>query len=119
MRVDASGSIESIPAPDGAADLTLTISPFAVPAFVADPKRWDELVGAEGDAALAATLKGPGRNAAVVSSSAPLPKRSGRWQANFSRTPAAGCWAFPGYAGTRVATACRATCATKFRWRRP
>ena len=58
MRIDESGSIESVSAPGGDPDLTLTISPFALPAFLADPKRWDDLVAADGDVELAATLKG-------------------------------------------------------------
>jgi len=38
-------------------NLKLTLSPLAVPSFLAQPARWDEFVVAEGDAALAATLK--------------------------------------------------------------
>ena len=41
---------------DASPDLTLTISPLRLPALVARPERWSELVAAEGDAALAATL---------------------------------------------------------------
>lgn len=37
-------------------DLTLTISPLRLPALLAQPARWQELVAADGDAALAATL---------------------------------------------------------------
>jgi ubiquinone biosynthesis accessory factor UbiJ len=40
----------------GAADLTLSISPLRLPMLLAHPERWTELVAAEGDAALAATL---------------------------------------------------------------
>jgi ubiquinone biosynthesis protein UbiJ len=39
-----------------APDLTLSISPLRLPGFLAQPGRWPELVTAEGDAALAATL---------------------------------------------------------------
>jgi ubiquinone biosynthesis protein UbiJ len=39
-----------------AADLTLSISPLRLPALLADPERWSELVAADGDAAVAATL---------------------------------------------------------------
>jgi ubiquinone biosynthesis accessory factor UbiJ len=39
-----------------AADLTLSISPLRVPALLARPERWSELVAANGDADLAATL---------------------------------------------------------------
>ncbi len=37
-------------------DLTLSISPLRLPALLAQPSRWQELVVAEGDTALAATL---------------------------------------------------------------
>ena len=37
-------------------DLTLSVSPLKVPTLFAHPQRWSELVAAEGDAALAATL---------------------------------------------------------------
>jgi len=39
-----------------APDLTLTISPLRLLALLAQPERWNELVAAEGDAALQATL---------------------------------------------------------------
>jgi ubiquinone biosynthesis accessory factor UbiJ len=41
---------------DGSPDLTLTVSPLRLPALLAQPDRWQELVAAQGDAALAATL---------------------------------------------------------------
>jgi ubiquinone biosynthesis accessory factor UbiJ len=43
------------PAQD-APDLTLSISPLRVPTLLAHPERWTDLVTADGDAALAATL---------------------------------------------------------------
>ena len=101
MQIDGSGSIESIPAPDRAADLTLTISPFALPAFLADPKRWDELVSAEGDAALAVTLKGLAETLpwfverAFAQTLGPV---AGQLVADAGRR----MLAFPGYAGARV-----------------
>ena len=42
---------------EAAPDLTLGISPLKVPALLSQPGRWGELVAAEGDAALAATLR--------------------------------------------------------------
>ena len=39
------------------ADATLRVSPLSVPALLAEPARWDELVAAEGDPELIATLK--------------------------------------------------------------
>jgi len=41
---------------EGATDLKLTIPPLRLPALLAQPQRWGELVTAEGDTALAATL---------------------------------------------------------------
>jgi ubiquinone biosynthesis protein UbiJ len=44
--------------PAGAvADLSLSISPLAVPALLADPSRWNELVRESGDADLGGALK--------------------------------------------------------------
>ena len=51
--IDADGRLSP---GDAAPDLTLTISPLRLPALLARPERWTELVAAEGDAALAATL---------------------------------------------------------------
>ena len=61
MRIDAAGMVETAPLAGCTPDLRLTLSPFAAPAFLADPTRWDELVAADGDPALAATLKELGR----------------------------------------------------------
>jgi ubiquinone biosynthesis protein UbiJ len=58
MRIDAAGKLEAASMPAMAPDLRLTLSPLALPSFLADPRRWDEFVTAEGDTALAATLKG-------------------------------------------------------------
>ena len=58
LRIDASGAIEPAPPAGEPPDLRLTLSPLSVPSFLADPKRWDALVTVDGDAALAATLKG-------------------------------------------------------------
>ena len=58
LRIDASGTLEPVAAVDSATDLTLTLSPLYAPTLLANPARWDDFVAAEGDAALAATLKG-------------------------------------------------------------
>ena len=55
LAVDAAGMLAA-PPEDQAADVTLRISPLDLPSFLADPSRWNELVSAEGDAELAATL---------------------------------------------------------------
>lgn len=57
FRIGATGLIESAPLSGGSADLTLTISPLAIPAFLSDPSRWDGVVTASGAPALAATLR--------------------------------------------------------------
>lgn len=57
MRIDPAGMVEPTTLSGGAPDLKLTLSPLSAPAFLADPTRWDDLVAAEGDPALAATLK--------------------------------------------------------------
>ena len=56
MSVDAAGRLATPGARDGAADVTLEISPFALPRLLASPARWSELVAVTGDAAFAATL---------------------------------------------------------------
>ncbi|HEX8739507.1 MAG TPA: hypothetical protein VF925_05140 [Casimicrobiaceae bacterium] len=43
--------------PTPSPDLRLRLSPLAVPAFLANPARWGEFVTAEGDVALADTLR--------------------------------------------------------------
>jgi ubiquinone biosynthesis protein UbiJ len=58
MQIDAAGRVQAASRDDAAPDLTLTLSPFSVASFLARPARWDELVVADGDPALAATLKG-------------------------------------------------------------
>ncbi len=50
------GSFTSAAA-DSASDLRLAVSPLAVPAFLADPSRWNEYVREDGDAALGGALK--------------------------------------------------------------
>lgn len=56
MRVDADGGFEDAPA-DAAPDLALALSPLAVPAFLANPARWNEFVRETGDADLGGVLK--------------------------------------------------------------
>ncbi|MEP7181351.1 MAG: hypothetical protein ABI886_04095 [Betaproteobacteria bacterium] len=57
FRVDGTGLVDTTPLAGRTPDLTLTLSPFALPSFLADPQRWDALVTADGDPALASTLK--------------------------------------------------------------
>ena len=58
LRIDAAGRIEAAPRDGSHPDVTLALSPLSLPAFLANPKRWDEFVAVDGDAALAGTLKG-------------------------------------------------------------
>ena len=101
MHIDISGSIESAKSSVPAPDLTLTVSSFALPAFLANPKRWDELVAADGDAALASTLRGLAETLpwfverAFAEALGPI---AGQFAADAGRR----MLAFPGYAGARV-----------------
>ncbi len=53
LAVNADGSFADT---EAAPDLTLTIAPLRLPALLARPERWNELVVAAGDPALAATI---------------------------------------------------------------
>ena len=57
FHVETSGLVATMPLAGRTPDLTLRLSAFALPSFLADPLRWDHLVTADGDPALAATLK--------------------------------------------------------------
>ena len=101
LRIDISGAFEAVAASDGATDLTLRVSPTSVPAFLADPTRWDDFVTADGDSALAATLKGLAETLpwfverAFAGALGPM---LGQYVADTGRR----LLAFPGYAGQRV-----------------
>ena len=57
FRIDPQGRLESAPLAGATPDLVLALSPFNVPAFLADPRRWNEFVTEDGDAVMAAALK--------------------------------------------------------------
>ena len=57
FRIDGQGALEAAPAAGAKPDLVVTLSPFNVPAFLANPARWNELVTEEGDVELGGTLK--------------------------------------------------------------
>jgi ubiquinone biosynthesis protein UbiJ len=57
FAIASDGTLADEPSAPTPPDLRLRLSPLAVPAFLADPARWDEFVTAEGDAALAGTLR--------------------------------------------------------------
>ena len=57
FTIDDAGHVTSTLAHRATPDLKLAVSPLDLPAFLADPARWDRYVTAEGDTALEATLK--------------------------------------------------------------
>jgi ubiquinone biosynthesis protein UbiJ len=57
FAIDESGKVASALPAASTPDLRLRVSPLDVPALLADPTRWDRYVKADGDPALAATLK--------------------------------------------------------------
>jgi ubiquinone biosynthesis accessory factor UbiJ len=57
FRIDERGLFGHAPLAGVTPDLVLTLSPFNVPAFLADPKRWSEFVAQDGDVALAGVLR--------------------------------------------------------------
>ena len=56
FRISADGLLEHA-ARDSPVDLRITLSPFNVPAFLADPRLWNQFVVEEGDADLGGALK--------------------------------------------------------------
>jgi ubiquinone biosynthesis protein UbiJ len=116
MRIEASGAIEPAPSSSAAPDLKLTLSPLTMPSFLADPTRWDALVRVDGDAALAAALKGLAETLPWFVERA----FAGRWapsSGSKSPTPGVGCWPSPVMRASGLARAWRATCAMKLRLR--
>ncbi|MEO5701348.1 MAG: hypothetical protein ABIS17_12975 [Casimicrobiaceae bacterium] len=57
LRVDDTGLLTDGALADGAPDLRLSLPPWSVPGLLADPTRWDARVTAQGDTALATTLR--------------------------------------------------------------
>jgi len=55
-RIEGDGQLAAAPR-DASVDLRLSLSPFSVPSFLADPSRWNELVREEGDVELGGVLK--------------------------------------------------------------
>ena len=101
LRVDVAGALAPVAATDSVTDLTLALSPRNVPAFLADPTRWDEFVTADGDAPLAATLKGLAETLPWFVERAfagVLGPMVGQYVADTGRR----LLAFPGYADERV-----------------
>jgi ubiquinone biosynthesis protein UbiJ len=101
LRIDVSGAFEAVAATDSATDLTLRVSPTSVPALLADPARWDDFVAADGDSALAATLKGLAETLPWFVERAfagVLGPMVGQYVADTGRR----LLAFPSYAGQRV-----------------
>jgi len=57
LRIGADGALESVSLSGMTPELRLTISPLQLPAFLADPRMWNEYVKEDGDVALGGTLK--------------------------------------------------------------
>ena len=57
LRIGPDGALESAALAGTTPDLRLTISPLRLPAFLADPRQWNEYVSEDGDVALGGTLK--------------------------------------------------------------
>jgi ubiquinone biosynthesis protein UbiJ len=57
FRIAADGKLEDAALAGATPDLVLSLSPFNIPAFLADPGRWNEFVTEEGDVALGGTFK--------------------------------------------------------------
>lgn len=57
FTISQDGMPETLPASPSAADLTLTLSPLAIPSLLAAPGRWKEFVIEEGDAPFATALR--------------------------------------------------------------
>jgi ubiquinone biosynthesis protein UbiJ len=57
-RIGPHGALEAIPQAGVTPDVALTVSPLDLPAFLADPRRFGELVETTGDGQLASVLAG-------------------------------------------------------------
>ena len=57
FRIAPDGSVEAMRLAGAATDVELRVSPLALPAFLAEPARWNDFVDERGDAALGGTLK--------------------------------------------------------------
>ena len=55
--IDGKGALETARRTGATPDLVLTLSPFNVPAFLANPARWNEFITEQGDVGLGGTLK--------------------------------------------------------------
>ena len=57
FRIGSDGSFSNAPLAEATADLRLTLSPFQLPAFLADPRQWSQCIVEEGDVEIGGTLK--------------------------------------------------------------
>jgi ubiquinone biosynthesis protein UbiJ len=57
FRIGNDGALQAAHREEGPRDLVVSLSPFNVPAFLANPARWNELVTEAGDVELGGTLK--------------------------------------------------------------
>jgi ubiquinone biosynthesis protein UbiJ len=97
--IDASGRLGEA---TGEPDVTLTISPLRLPALLAQPARWPNIVHAQGDAALASTLAELASTAPLFAEQA-LAKVVGPVVASQVAIAGASAMQMPEYAAQRVA----------------
>ncbi len=97
--IDASGRLGEAA---GEPDLTLTISPLRLPALLAQPARWPDIVHAQGDAALASSLSEIASTAPLFAEQA-LAKIVGPVVASQIAAAGASALQMPEYAAQRVA----------------
>jgi ubiquinone biosynthesis protein UbiJ len=57
FRIGSDGAFSNAPLAEATPDLRLTLSPFQLPAFLADPRQWNQCIAEEGDVELGGTLK--------------------------------------------------------------
>lgn len=57
FRIDDRGLLQHAPLAGATPALVLELSPFSLPTFLADPRRWNEFVVEKGDVALAGVLR--------------------------------------------------------------
>ena len=100
LAVTAAGRLETAP-PTAPPDLGLVISPLAVPAFLANPARWNEFVREDGDAQLGGALKELARTLPWFVEAA-LAKALGNVAGQRVADTGRALLAFPEYAAQRV-----------------
>jgi ubiquinone biosynthesis protein UbiJ len=102
FRIDSDGTLRNAPLAGGNCDLQLTLSPFQLPTFLADPRQWSQCIVEDGDVELGGTLKELAQTLPWFVEQAfaqVLGPIAGQRAADTGRQ----LLAFPGYAAERVA----------------